>query len=192
VEAFEPGELRWTDTDQERVMGQSTQGWALMIADKLDHKYSLEEIIKRVVAQMESYYRQSVPLLTGAREAVELLQGRYWLGLASGSPYRLLRAVLDSAGWTDTFAEVLSSDDLQRGKPAPDIYLEITRRIGVRPESVAVLEDSGNGILAAHAAGNRVIAVPSYYFKPPPDVLQKAALVLPTLSDFTLDMLERL
>jgi HAD superfamily hydrolase (TIGR01509 family) len=192
VEAFEPGELRWTDADQERVMGQSTRGWALMIADKLDHKYSLEEIIDQVIGQMVEYYHQRVPLLPGAREVIELLKGRYRLGLASGAPYRLLNAVLESAGWTDTFAEVLSSDDLQHGKPAPDIYLEITRRFGVRAENIAVFEDSANGILAAHAAANRVIAVPSYYYKPPADVLQKAALVLPTLSDFTLDMLERL
>jgi HAD superfamily hydrolase (TIGR01509 family) len=192
IEAFGAGRLRWTEADQERVMGQSTQGWALMIADKLDHEYSLEEIIERVVDQMENYYRQSVPLLPGAREAVELLQGRYRLGLASGSSYRLLKAVLRSTGWADIFAEVLSSDDLQRGKPAPDIYLEITRRFGVRAERIAVFEDSANGILAADAAANRVIAVPSYYHNPPPDVLQQAALVLPTLSDFTLDMLERL
>ncbi|HVO71066.1 MAG TPA: HAD family phosphatase [Aggregatilineaceae bacterium] len=192
VEAFEPGELRWTDADQERVMGQSTRGWALMIADKLDHKYSLEEIIDRVIGQMVEYYHQRVPLLPGAREVIELLKGRYRLGLASGAPYRLLNAVLESAGWTGVFAEVLSSDDLQRGKPAPDIYLEITRRLGVPAWRIAVFEDSANGIIAAHEASNRVIAVPSHYFNPPADALQKAALVLPTLSEFTLDMLERL
>jgi HAD superfamily hydrolase (TIGR01509 family) len=192
LEAFGPGRLRWTDADQERVMGQSTQGWARIIADKLDHEYSLEEIIERVSDQLESYYRQSVPLLPGAREVIDLLQGRYRLGLATGSSYRLLNAVLKSAGWTDVFAEVLSSDDLLRGKPAPDIYLEITRRLGVPAERIAVFEDSANGMLAAYEAGNRVIAIPSHYFNPPADVLQKAALVLPTLADFTLDMLERL
>lgn len=192
IEAFSAGELDWTDADQERVMGQSTQGWARLIADKLNHAYSLEQIVERVVGQMECYYRQSVPLLPGAREAIDLLRGRYKLGLASGASYRLLNAVLESAGWTDVFAEVLSSDDLPRGKPAPDIYLEITRRLGVPAERIAVFEDSANGILAAYEAGNRVIAVPSYYYQPSSEVLQKAALVLPTLADFTLDKLEQL
>jgi beta-phosphoglucomutase-like phosphatase (HAD superfamily) len=87
--------------------------------------------------------------------------------------------------------EILSSDDLARGKPAPDVYLEIARRLGFAPEQIAIFEDSGNGILAGHAAGVKVIAVPSAYHGPAPDALAKADLVIESLADFRLDMLEQ-
>jgi beta-phosphoglucomutase-like phosphatase (HAD superfamily) len=100
--------------------------------------------------------------------------------------------VLAGAGWDGVFAEVLSGDDMTNGKPAPDIYLEITRRMGVPVAETAVIEDSGNGILAGVAAGTKVIAVPHDYHRPSDEVLSQAALVLGSLLDFTPDVLDDL
>lgn len=192
IDAFGADRLRWTPADQERVMGSSTQAWAAQIADKLDHEFSLQQIIDRVVDQMEAFYLDSVPFLPGAREVVAQLAGRYPLAIASGASYRLIRAVVRSAGWENTFVEILSADDLARGKPAPDIYLEITRRMKVPAEHTAIFEDSGNGILSGHAAGGQVIAVPGGYHQTSADILSKARLVLGSLLDFRPEMLDRL
>ncbi|MCD4686189.1 MAG: HAD-IA family hydrolase, partial [Anaerolineae bacterium] len=91
--------------------------------------------------------------------------------------------------WTDVFQEVLSADDMPQGKPAPDVYIEITRRLNVAPVHTAILEDSGNGILSGHSAGVKIIAVPDAVHCPVPDVLQKADCVLDSLNDFTPDLL---
>ncbi|MBN1965295.1 MAG: HAD family phosphatase [Anaerolineae bacterium] len=192
VESFGADRLRWTETDQTAVMGTGQQQWAEYLAQRLEHVYSPEEIIDRVVTRMEAYYRSHVPLLPGAREAVQRAAERYPLGLASGSSHRLIRAVLESTGWAGLFAEVMSSEDVPQGKPAPDIYLEITRRLGIRPEEAAVLEDSANGILSGHAAGVRVIAVPGDYLSPPDGVLRMADRVLSSLEDFSPEMLSDL
>jgi HAD superfamily hydrolase (TIGR01509 family) len=192
IEACGADRLHWTQADQERVMGSSTQGWAAYLAEKLEHDYTPDEIIERVVAQMEEYYRDEVPLLAGAQEVVGQLRGLYPLGVASGSSHRLIEAILAGAGWTDVFDDVLSTDDVTNGKPAPDIYLEITRRMGVSVEQTAVFEDSGNGILAGLAAGTKVIAVPNDYHCPSDDVLRRAALRLNSLLDFAPEMLREL
>jgi HAD superfamily hydrolase (TIGR01509 family) len=192
VEAFGAERLGWTQADQEHVMGSSTQTWAQHIAEKLQHEFTVDVVIDRVLQQLEAYYRQEVPLLPGARSAIEQLAGRYPLGLASGSPLRLLNAVLEGTGWTNVFSEILSTDSFARGKPFPDIYIEIVRRMNARPEETAIFEDSINGILAGHAAGVKVIAVPSGHTGMPDDVLAKTDLVLDSLLDFTPALLERL
>jgi HAD superfamily hydrolase (TIGR01509 family) len=192
IAAFGAERLRWTEADQQRVMGSSTRAWAVQIQDKLGEAYGLEEIIDRVLAQMAALYRQAVPLMPGAHEVITMLRGRYPLGLASGSPYRLIEVVLQETSWDGAFSHVLSTDDLPRGKPAPDIYLAIAGRMGVPTGHMAVFEDSPNGILAGLEAGARVIAVPARDHPPSDDVLRGASLVLDSLHDFSLEMLRDL
>lgn len=192
IEAFGAERLRWTEADQKRVMGSSTLAWARQIQEKIGDSHPLEEIIERVLGQMVALYRQGVPLMPGASEIVNLLRGRYPLGLASGSPYRLIEVVLQETGWDSAFGHVLSTDDLPRGKPAPDIYLAIAKRMGVPNERIAVFEDSPNGILAALEAGSKVIAVPGHEQPTQPDLVQRASLVLGSLRDFRLEMLDAL
>ena len=192
IEAIGADRLNWTDADQERVMGSSTMGWATYLVEKLGGDITPDEIIERVLAHMERYYLEAVPLQPGAREAVAQLDGHYPLGLASGSPYRLIRAALTGAGWTDVFDEVLSGDEMANGKPAPDIYFEIARRMDTPIEQIAVFEDSGNGILAGVAAGAQVIAVPHAYHRAGDDVLESVARVLGSLHEFTLEMLDEM
>jgi len=192
IAAFGAERLRWTDADQQAVMGTNSQAWARLIQAKLGDGTPTEAIIERVLDEMVALYRHEVPLMSGAHEIIALLRGRYPLGLASGSPYRLIHAALESASWNGIFDPVLSADDVPQGKPAPDIYLAITARMGVPAERTAVLEDSANGILAGVAAGVKVIAVPTRDHPPSDDVLSKASLVLDSLHDFSLDMLREL
>ena len=189
IAAFGADRLRWTEADQHRVMGSATEEWAVFLAERLDHAYSADEIIERVLAEMEQAYRRHVPLLPGAQQVIAQVAAVYPVAIASGSPRRLVNAVLDATGWRDVFPVVVCSDDVQRGKPAPDAYLEVAARLGTAPDTLAVFEDSANGILAGLAAGAYVIAVPNHYAQPPGDVLRQADRVLGSLSEFSLGLL---
>ena len=83
------------------------------------------------------------------------------------------------------FEATVSSEEVPRGKPAPDVYLEAARRLGVEPARSAAVEDSGNGIRAAQAAGMRVVAIPNRRYPPPPDALALADVVLDSVNDLT-------
>ncbi|HEX3050818.1 MAG TPA: HAD family phosphatase [Aggregatilineaceae bacterium] len=192
IEAFGMDQLRWTETDQQNIMGNSAQGWGEYLEKRLDYRYSVSEIIELVVAQMEQFYFDAVPLLPGAREVIQLLRPHYRLGVASGSSQRLIRAVIQSADWTDVFEKIVSSDEVAHGKPAPDTYLEAIRQMNVPGAQTAIFEDSANGILSGLAAGVKVIAVPNAEYRPSADVLRKAHRVIPSLNDFSLDMLRNL
>ena len=114
------------------------------------------------------------------------------LGLASGSHHSLLKIVTSHPDLAGKFQVVVSADDVQLGKPSPDIYIETARKMGVSPENCLCLEDSGNGIRAGKAAGMKVIAIPDSRFAPPKGVLQMADLVLKSLGEFTPALLDRL
>ena len=192
IEAFGAERLRWTPEDQERIMGRSTQSWAAYLAERLEHAFTPQEIIARVVGQMVSYYRQAVPLMPGAETVLQRLAPDFVLGVASGSPRALLEAILERTGWGPLFRVVVSSDDVAQGKPAPDTYLLAIERLGIFAGRVAVVEDSANGILAGVAAGAHVIAVPAPYHRPSEEVLARADRVLPSLDALDADVLATL
>lgn len=174
--------LSWTDDDQKALMGKSTTAWIEYVYDKLQGKLSREEIVDQTLKGMIAHYRSGkVRVMPGADEAIKSCAKSYKLGLASGSPRVLIDEALRSNGWDRLFAQVISSDAVPRGKPAPDVYLEIIRLLGVEPKETVVVEDSESGILAGKAAGASVIAVPSEHLMPSPEVLQRADVVLPSL-----------
>ena len=84
----------------------------------------------------------------------------------------------------DNLKLVVSGDEVPNGKPAPDVYLETAKRLGVNPENCLCLEDSGNGILSGKSAGMTVIAVPDERFPPKPEKLAQADYVLKSLEEF--------
>jgi HAD superfamily hydrolase (TIGR01509 family) len=181
-ELFQQHGLTWTEADQVKCMGVSTATWTELMADRLDGRMAPAEITEDIVNRMVAYYRAGeVELLPGAQAALELCRSNYPVGLASGSHKRLLAAAVEGMQWRSFFDEILSSDDCAAGKPAPDVYLEVIRRLGVRPAETAVLEDATSGILAGYAAGARVIAVPNHHLPPPEDVLAKADIVIDSL-----------
>ena len=134
---------------------------------------------------MLARYQASLPLIDGAVEAVRRLAARFPLAVASSSNRPLIDAVLAEAGIVDLFAVMVSSEEVDRGKPAPDVYLEATRRLGFPPAHCAAIEDSANGIRSAHAAGLRVCAVPNAHYPPAADSLALADIVLPSVASLT-------
>jgi HAD superfamily hydrolase (TIGR01509 family) len=149
-----------------------------------------EEINREVVLRMARFYRERLPVVPGARKAVERLAARWPLGLASSSNRELIDLALELMGIAERFKATVSSEEVARGKPEPDVYLEAARRLGADPERAAAVEDSENGILAAKAAGMRTIAIPNRHFAPGEAVLSQAAVVLHSLADLTPEVVE--
>ena len=128
-------------------------------------------------------YRDDLPLIPGARAAVERIAARWPLAVASSSNRELIEAVLELAGLERFFRATVSSEEVPRGKPAPDVYLEAARRLGADPARCAAVEDSHKGILSAKAAGMRVLAVPNPRYPPDEEALAAADVVLETIDE---------
>jgi HAD superfamily hydrolase (TIGR01509 family) len=169
---------RWPDGAQADMMGMSSTEWARYMHDVIGLPEPPEEINDEVVRRMLARYAEGLPLVDGGVEAVRRLASNFRLGLASSSNRPLIDAVLEGAGIAELFEATVSSEEVARGKPAPDVYLEAARRLGVAPERCVAIEDSGNGIRSAHAAGMRVVAIPNRRYPPPADALALAEVVL--------------
>jgi HAD superfamily hydrolase (TIGR01509 family) len=180
---------RWSDRATRDMMGMSSPEWSLYMHEQVGLPESPEEINREVVARMLERYAGGPPWLPGAVDAVRRVAERWPLGLASSSNRELIDAVLDAGGLTPLFAATVSSEEVGRGKPAPDVYLEAARRLGVAPERCAAVEDSHNGIRSAKAAGMRVVAVPNPHF-PPGDALAEADVVLDAIASLAPAMID--
>jgi len=178
---------RWHDQAQADMMGMSSPEWSRYMHDVIGLSEPPDEINAEVVGRLLARYRESLPLIDGAVEAVERLAARWPLGVASSSNREVIDAVLAAADIADEFAATVSSEEVARGKPAPDVYLEAARRLGVDAENCAAVEDSRNGIRSAHAAGMRVIAIPNAHYPPSDDALAVADVVLTTLDALTVE-----
>ena len=182
---------RWRDDAPQAMMGMSSLEWSAYLRDELGVARDAADINRDVVARMEELYRTRLPLLPGAVEAVRALQDHWPLGLASSSNREIIDLALQLAGIAEAFSVTISSEEVGQGKPAPDVYLEACRRLGVRPERCVALEDSSNGMRAAERAGMTVIAVPNRHYPPDSDALALAAETLPTLHQLTPSVVER-
>jgi len=176
---------RWHDGAQAAMMGMSSPEWSRYMHDELGLPESPGEINDEVVRRMLERYRESLPLIDGAVDAVRRLAAAFTLGVASSSNRPLIDAVLEGAEIADRFAVVVSSEEVARGKPAPDVYLEAARRLRHEPAQCAAVEDSSNGLRAAHAAGIRVLAFPNAHYAPAPDALALADVVVTSLAELT-------
>ena len=176
---------RWHDDASRDMMGMSSPEWSRYMHDVIGLPETPEEINAEVVRRMEAGYRESLPLIPGAVEAVERLAARWPLGLASSSNRVLIDLALEASGLARHFRATASSEEVPRGKPAPDVYLEAARRLDVSPERCAGIEDSENGIRSAKAAGMRVLAIPNPQFPPAADALAEADLVLASIRELT-------
>jgi HAD superfamily hydrolase (TIGR01509 family) len=174
----------WSDTAQKDMMGMSSPEWSRYMHERVGLPESPEEINAEVVRRLQARYAEELPLLPGAVEAVHRLAARWPLGLATSSNRPVIDTVLEAAHLTPFFAATVSSEEVARGKPAPDVYVEAARRLGVDPRRAAAIEDSNNGIRSARAAGMRVVAIPNSHF-PPGDALDDADVVLSSLDELT-------
>lgn len=181
---------RWDAHAQRSMMGMSSGEWGRFMRVELGVPLSEPEIVRGVADDMAARYRQEVPLLPGATDAVQRLVARWPLGLASSSNRSLIDIVLARARLTQYFTTAVSSEEVPRGKPAPDVYVEVCRQLGVPPSRCTGIEDSTNGLLAAQAAGMRVIAIPRPSFPPEPDVLGEADAVVNDLAALTPELVD--
>lgn len=180
--------LPWPEGATEAMMGMSAPEWSRYLRDELGVPLSVSEISDRVVASVLERYSSGLPLLPGASAAVERMAARWPLGLASSSNREVIERVMEVSGWGDVFRARVSSEEVGRGKPAPDVYVETLRRLGVEAAQAAGIEDSHNGILAARAGGLRVIAVPNREFPPGEEALAAADVVAGSLDEVTVEV----
>jgi HAD superfamily hydrolase (TIGR01509 family) len=174
---------RYDAAAQRAMMGMSSVEWSRFIHDDLGVPDAPEEISAEVVRRMQGRYRERLPLLDGAVEAVERCASRWPLAVASSSNRPLIDAVLELSGLAQRFRATVSSEEVARGKPAPDVYLEAARRLGVDASACAAVEDSHSGIRSAHAAGMRVVAIPNASFPPDAEALALADVVLESVRE---------
>jgi HAD superfamily hydrolase (TIGR01509 family) len=171
----------WRDDAQPSMMGLSTPEWIAYMQRELGVRLEADEIRRQVLERLEASYRDDLPLVPGADAAVRRLADRWPLAVASSSPRELIELVTEQAGLDRAFDAVVSSAEVPRGKPAPDVYLRACELLESDPARTAAIEDSGPGVASAHAAGMPVVLIPGTEFPPPADLLEEADLVLDSI-----------
>jgi HAD superfamily hydrolase (TIGR01509 family) len=182
---------RWRPEAARVMMGMSSTEWAAYLRDELEVPMAVGDISRDVVRRMKEGYQRRLPLLPGAREAVRSLGSRWPLALASSSNREIIDLALALAGFGDAFRVTVSSEEVERGKPAPDVYLQAARGLGVEPARCVAIEDSANGLRSAAAARMTAIAVPNPHYRPEADALSLAAATVSTVGDVTVALVDR-
>jgi beta-phosphoglucomutase-like phosphatase (HAD superfamily) len=175
----------WLPTSTRDMMGMSSREWAAYLRDRLGVPLAADRVSSEVAAAVVVRYSRHLPLLHGAVDAVRRIAVEFPLGLASSSNRTVIDAVLDAAGLRSSFTVVISSEEVARGKPAPDVYLAAADALGVAPQRCVAIEDSSNGIRAGAAAAMAVIAIPNAHFPPESDALALARRVVLSLDELT-------
>jgi HAD superfamily hydrolase (TIGR01509 family) len=182
----------WTEHDHHLHMGSAPAEWARYMREHFSLELSPQAIQAAVTNLVRQRYELGLPVLPGAIKAVRTAASVFEVALASGSPPELIRHVAGLTGLETVFKAMVSGSEVQQGKPAPDIYIEAARRLGVPPVECVGIEDSVNGILSVKAAGMFCIAVPTLAYPLPKDSLKAADRVLPSLEDFSLEVVQSL
>jgi HAD superfamily hydrolase (TIGR01509 family) len=181
---------RWHAGAQRAMMGMSSPEWSRYMHDEIGLAETPEEINAEVVRRLEGRYREALPLVDGAAEAVERLASRWPLAAASSSNRPIIDLVLELSGVAPLFRATVSSEEVAAGKPAPDVYLEAARRLGVAPGRCAAIEDSHNGIRSGKGAGMAVVAIPNPRYPPGDDALAEADVVLDSIEELGVETIE--
>jgi HAD superfamily hydrolase (TIGR01509 family) len=180
---------RYDEDVQRAMMGMSAPEWSRFLHEEAGVPDDLDTINSEVVRRLLDAYRRELPLLPGAVSAVRRTAAAFPLALASSSNRVVFEEVLELAGLEDCFRATVSSEEVEHGKPAPDVYLEAARRLGVIPEGCAAVEDSHAGIRSAKSAGMRVVAIPNAAYPPDEETLELADAVIRSLDELTVEVL---
>ena len=176
--------LTWTEDDNRACMGRNSRDWARIMQERLRLDLTVPQIERVIMdALVEKYAHEPAPRVPGAVEAVARIAASFPSAIASSAHPAVIRAALRSVGLAECFRVIVSADDVPAGKPAPDVYLEAARRLGVPPERCLVVEDSLNGVLAGRAAGMTVVLVPNPSFLPGEGTAEAADFVIARLAD---------
>lgn len=178
---------RWPPDAQTRLLGMSTGEWATYLSEEMHVGLSAEQVAEAVIDRMAAQYESNLPVVPTAGAVLHELAGHWRLGLASSSPTRLIDVVLTTTRWKELFAVTVSTEQVARGKPAPDVYRAAADQLAMPPSSCAAVEDSSNGMLSAAAAGLTLIAVPNRRYPPSAAALSHASLVIDDLAELTPD-----
>jgi len=182
----------WHSMASRDMMGLSSPEWSRYMSEDLGLPMVPDEINEEVVKRMEQAYADHLPLIPGASEAVRRLAESWPLGLASSSNRSLIDKALGQAELTDRFQATVSSEEVERGKPSPDVFEETARRLGVEPRRAVAIEDSENGVRSAHAAEMAVVLIPNASFPPGPEATILASAVLDNLDQLTTELIRRM
>ncbi|MGA8297336.1 MAG: HAD family phosphatase [Acidimicrobiales bacterium] len=180
----------WHEGATTAMQGMSSREWSAYLRDALGVDLATDRIVNLVVDAVLSRYRRKLPIVPSADEVLDRIASRWPLALASSANREVIDSVLDLAGWKDRFQATVSSEEVPRGKPWPDVYLEAARRLAEAPGDCVAIEDSANGIRSALAAGLSVVAVPSRDFAPPDGLLRRVAAVIGSLRELTVEFVE--
>lgn len=192
IEFAKDREKEWTEDFQREAMGQSTVGWAGVMKERLELEESIEDIIVEMKSRVIAHYEQKMPSRPGAMEAVELAAAHFRVGLASGSPTDIIQRVMQLTGLDQIFEVMVYGDTVPKGKPAPDIYIEAMKRLGVTPDVTLGIEDSANGIRALKAAKMYSIAAPSPDFPLPDEIVAMADAHITDMTQFSLELVQKI
>jgi HAD superfamily hydrolase (TIGR01509 family) len=169
---------RWQAADTAAVQGMSGPEWSRYLSGKAgvpdQHEAALDHCVEFMIGRIRGGHGE---MLDGARELLETVASRVPTALATSAPRRVIAAVLEHHSLAAHFTATVSSEEVPRGKPSPDVYLEAISRLGVPPRDGLAIEDSSNGIRSAHAAGLAVVAIPNRIYPPKPDAAALAAHV---------------
>lgn len=182
----------WPADATRAMMGMSTQEWSTYLSEVVGLSGTAEDAARQAIDGMLAVYHRGIDLLPGAIAALNRMHTHWPIGLASSSPRVLIDAAVEAMGMAQLFGTTISTEELAAGKPAPDVYLEACRRLGVDPAQAVAVEDAHNGILSAHAAGLIVVAVPPHFKPPPAATLALADAVIDSLDDLTVALVEEL
>ncbi len=174
----------WTHADSQACMGLNSRDWAIVMRQRLSLDLAPAEVERAIVERLVARYAaEPAPQVPGAVEAVARISGELPAAIASSAHRDVIATALRSVGLAGRLRAVVSSDDVARGKPAPDVYLEAARRLGVAPAACLVVEDSYNGVVAGKAAGMTVVLVPNPSVPPIDGTAALADLVRARLAD---------
>ena len=186
--------VAWPPDATTAMMGMSTQEWSTYLVQTVGLPGTAEQAAERTISALRDHYRlHGAPELPGASAAVRRMAAQWTVGLASSSPRVLIDTIIEQLAIGDLVTTSVSTEEIGGvGKPAPDVYLEVCRRLNADPARSIAIEDAPNGIRSAHAAGMKVIAVPPHFHPPTADVLSLAHLVIDSLEELSVDRIAAL
>jgi len=181
--------VSWPDGATRAMMGMSTAEWSTYLSDVVGLAGDASDAERRTLDALTARYREDLPTVPGAADAVRRIAAEWPVALATSTPRRLIDTILGALGVRGRFAVTVSTEEVAAGKPSPDAYLRACELLGVDPTRSVAVEDSANGIRSGHAAGLAVVAIPPHFHPPGDDVLALASVVLDDIADLTPDVI---